>query len=139
MGSNRPVTGCIFSYSWSLDIYAFEHICKPKWCFRTTGLFTYTFSHRLVFLRFRTEGIVIIRYRIQYLNFELACDMWHDFVKLVYSHICFGVGLQIEIILSYKRLLPLYFFVKIFQCLYVSYIIFVISNGPVMRCMFSYS
>ena len=46
--SNRPVTRCMFLYSWSPDIIASKYICGLKLCFRTNGLFTYPFSYRFV-------------------------------------------------------------------------------------------
>ena len=65
--SNGPVTRCMFSHSWSLDMYAqVEVVFSYKWpldlnCFRIDFQ---------IFVRFRTDGIVIIRFRIEYLCFR---------------------------------------------------------------------
>ena len=108
MFSNGPVTRCMFSHSWSLDMYAqVEVVFSYKWpldlnCFRIDFQ---------IFVRFRTDGIVIIRFRIEYLCFRtglsrVACFRTAGLLGYILLN-----RLTSGIMFSYKWPLDLNFFV----------------------------
>ena len=126
--------------------FCMEYLCfrTGLWraaCFRTVGLLICKLSNMFeswnyvlseitswltpfridleIFVRFRTEDIVIISFSVFYLGFRTHLWRVAGFIQLVSSHKPFRIGLIVETMLPYKRHLPLYCFVKIFKCLYV--------------------
>ena len=128
---NRSVTRCIYLYSWSLDLQAFETKFKLNFCFRTHGLFPYTLSYRFGNIWTFSKRIFVFPNRaVKRCMFSYS---WFLDIR-AFEQVC-----KLKLCFLTNDIFPYTFLSRFLNVCTFSYRIFVISNRPVTRCMFSYS